>query len=230
MGDNDNLARDVGEVRATLASELGRLKGDFLALSERVEKYREQLASLQQASSLVSQLDTKLQQALSEINSVIHKIDSLERAGTTTEKYVDREIQHVRSEIKQEIAKAVLELDLSISTRFPATTIHDQIEELFNLSHKASESMQRILADHDGDRLSSYKEQTDRRLKSIEDKHETLSTSVTDQKIALSNSSIKLSILIAVLGIILQLVTTQVVKYLFESKTQNAIPTTNVKN
>lgn len=225
MGEAD-LARDLGEVRATVASELGRLKADFTVLVERVEKVREQSIGFSQTVGLATQLDTKLQRASDEINTAIRRIETLERASGTTEKYIDRELLHLRTEIKQDIAKAILELDNSIKDRLPATTIMDSINELFDLSHRAYEAAQRMVnsrEDVNDGKLSDYKTATDSKLKSLSDDLKVLADKQTKQEIESSKQSVRLGVIIAGIGIILNLVLGFIVKKLTEPITQPSV-------
>ena len=210
--DREKMASDIGEIRATVATELGRLKSDFMVLNEKLDRVREYLMLAQQTSQAMAAVESRLQKASEEIRSVINRLEAVERSDTTTEKFIDRELGHLRTEVHQEIVKALLELDNSIKERLPATTITDSIEELFTLARKAGEDIRQLFG---------FRESNPTTRKEFED----LVKLVTDMRIDSGKQSVRISLVIAGAALVLNLVFGFVVKSWFERTNSPPVPT-----
>lgn len=226
MSDKD-IAVDLGEIRATVASELGRLKLDFVSLADKVEKLREHITTIQQISASAPMLEQRLQKATDEIHSIIRRIEAVERTDASTEKFVDRELQHLRNEIRQEISKAILELDNSIRERLPANTITKSIEELFELIRKAQLDLQAYASDSDV--ASTEFVEIKAKQSRFDDKLKAIEAEQVNQRIENAKQTLKLSFLVGVLVTILNLVVSYAVKSFLEGAKQAPTPKIETK-
>ena len=222
MSDKD-IAVDLGEIRATVASELGRLKSDFVNLADRVEKLREHLTTVQQITAGAPLLEQRLQKATDEIHSIIRRIEAAEKVDASTEKFFDRELQHLRNEIRQEISKAILELDNSIRERLPAHTITNSIEELFELIRKAQLDLQSYASDSDvaSNDLAEIKLRQNR----FDDDLKSIKSEQVNQKIENAKQTLKLSIIVGMLVTVLNLIASYMVKSFLDGATKISPPT-----
>ncbi len=236
MGDNDNLAQGLGEVRATLASELGRLKADFVILLEKFEKLRDNVNNLQQSSSMVNQIDLRLQKASDEINNAIRRIEAVEKADDNTGKYIERELQHLRNELLKDISRSILELDNSIKERLPATTIMSSIDELFIIARSYSESTQRLISEHSNtfstnyrddfanfrdemnDSVTNTKRDLETRLDKIETKIGDTNTKLTNFDKEQTKLALKITMIAGGILFVLQIVASIVIKAAIEPR------------
>lgn len=193
------MASDIGEIRATVATELGRLKSDFTVLNEKLDRVREYLMLAQQTSQTMAAVESRLQKVSEEIRSVINRLEAVEKSDGSTEKFIDRELGHLRTEVHQEIVKALLELDNSIKERLPASTITDSIEELFMLARKAGEDIRQLFGIREGN-PPTRKE------------FDELGKLVTDMRIDNGKQSVRISLVIAGVALVINLVFGVVVK------------------
>lgn len=197
--DREKMASDIGEIRATVATELGRLKSDFTVLNEKLDRVREYLMLAQQTSQTMAAVESRLQKVSEEIRSVINRLEAVERSDSSTEKFIDRELGHLRTEVHQEIVKALLELDNSIKERLPASTITDSIEELFALTRKAGEDIRQLFG---------IREANPPTRKEFDE----LGKLVTDMRIDNGKQSVRISLVIAGITLVVNLVIGVVVK------------------
>ena len=243
MGDNDNLAQGLDKVQTTLASELGRLKADFVILLEKFEKLRDNVNNLQQSSSIVTQIDQRLQRASDEFNNAIRRIEAVEKADDNTGKYIERELQHLRTELLKDISRSILELDNSIKERLPATTIMSSIDELFSIARSYSESTQRLISEHGTafstnyrDDFNTFREDLNETVttnkRDLETRLDKLETKIGDANTKLANfdkEQTKLAMKIAMIAggilLVLQTVVTIVIKSAFEPRLDSSTTT-----
>lgn len=216
MGDNDNLTREMGEVRATLASDLGRLKADFAALLGRVEQLRESHIQFQQTLAQLAELQQRLTNAVDLVNKLSSIVNVQETNIVNNKTSIMSELSHLRESVLQKMETEIINLDRSIVERLPHETILHNIEDLYSkfndVDNKISSKVAGVKAD-----LEKQNATTQSDVKKLEEKHTALDGVVQTTKSDIKVQNVKIGIGVNVAGIILNLALTLGFKYIFDS-------------
>lgn len=207
MGDTE-LSREIGEVRATLASELGRMKADFSALMMKFEQLKDNYTQMQQTLAQLPELQSRIANALETLNRLQNTLTVHDGRIENNRQAVLAELNHLKDSVLNNIKTEILTLDKNIVERLPHDTIHDSIEDLYNKYNAISSNTESTLRRIVDEKLSE--------LANVKGSVSNVSKDVNDLKIENAKSSVKWSIIIAIGGVLLATLINVVLKPILE--------------
>ncbi len=202
------LSREIGEVRATLASELGRMKADFSTLLIKFEQLKDNYTQMQQTLAQLPELQTRISNALEMLNRLQNTLTVHDGRIENNKQAIITELNHLKDTVLNNIKTEILTLDKNIVERLPHENIHDSIEDLYSKYNAISintESTLRRLVD---EKLSE--------IANVKGSVSNVSKDVNDLKIENAKSNVKWSIIIAVAGVLLATLINVVLKPILE--------------